>query len=439
MFSTLARNFRVFAAEQFRESVSEAANTKLYFTYGRIHAWANDAAPNATNTFTVTSYDVWRNMIGGKRVTGNDMRHVIPRYNWANNTLYDTYHHNRNLYMDNVRFYVVTADWNVYKCLSNNNGANSIVKPTSVSTSPVQTADGYIWKYMYTVSAAEQLNYTTYSYMPVKTLTADDNSLQFRVQDEAIPGALHTIHILNGGENYTNANLIYLTITGDGSGANAFVRTNASNMISEVVVDDVGQNYTFANVVINQTSGSGANGSLEAIISPVGGHGSDPLRELGGNYLMINMQLRGDESGKFPVVNDFRQVALLQEPFIKDTENVVSNSTFSQFTTLTLNGTSVDYISDEDVYQGSTLASATFRGKVLQWDSPNSLIKLVNTIGSPSAELLTGSQSLAARFVSSITNPELEAYTGEVLYVEHTLPFERDLDQTEDFKIVIRF
>jgi hypothetical protein len=130
---------------------------------------------------------------------------------------------------------------------------------------------------------------------------------------------------------------------------------------------------------------------------------------------------------------------LIEDPYLHDTTIRATNTVFSQLTVLTLNGTSVEYQEDEIVYQGSSLNSSFFKGTVVHWDSSNNLIKLCDTEGTPDTELLIGETSAAARFVDSVTVPDLERYSGQLLYIDNVLPIERAEDQTEDFKIVLKF
>lgn len=438
MSSVFSENLRIYNAAQFKESVSEASNNTIYFTVGKTEAWSNEAAPNQANTSVVNYNNIWRKMIAAKRVFGSGIRHCIPRHNWTSNTVYvayddvDTYDFNPN-----TEFYVVTSDWNVYKCLANNNGAASNTMPISTTTSGTfQTADGYIWKFMYTISAEEQLRFTTDEYMPVKTLNLDDGSLQWQVQNNAVDGAISVVRVLNGGSGYSSN--VYVTFDGDGADANAYPQMSG-NAVLNIIVDDPGAGYSYATATLVDADGAGSGADLKPIIEPPGGHGADPMRELGGGNLIINPRLRGTESGKIPTVNDIRQIALLHDPYTYGTTNVASNTVTSQYTTLTLSGTSVDYVIDEKVYQGATLATATFSGDVLQWDSANSQIKLTNVLGSVSTDLLIGANSTAARFVSSVTDPELEPYTGRLLYTDNITSISRAPDQTEDFKIILKF
>ena len=84
-----------------------------------------------------------------------------------------------NLY--DSRFFVITDEYNVYKCIRTGRDSSgavvvSDVKPTGTSaTTLVETADsnaasgrGYIWKYMYTISASETIKFVTNDFIPVK-------------------------------------------------------------------------------------------------------------------------------------------------------------------------------------------------------------------------------------------------------------------------------
>ena len=90
-------------------------------------------------------------------------------------------------------------------------------------------------------------------------------------------------------------------------------------------------------------------------------------------------------------------------------------------------------------YQGGSLVDSTFSGRVVGWDSANSIIKLSNVRGIPTTELLIGETSGANRFVDSVTNPGLQPRSGQLIYIDNVTPIQRDADQIEDFKIVLKF
>ena len=89
MSSSRSKNLDIFVAKQVKESVSEPSSSNVYLTFGRAATWANDAAPPQANTSAVNTNQIWKNMIGGKRITGNNIRHAIPRINWTSGTVYD--------------------------------------------------------------------------------------------------------------------------------------------------------------------------------------------------------------------------------------------------------------------------------------------------------------------------------------------------------------
>jgi hypothetical protein len=436
-----SKDLDIYIAKHFRNAISVSSN--VYLAFGNSTPWVNESNPPNANSNIVTYYQTWKSMIGGKKINGSDIRHAIPRYNWTSNTTYFAYDDVYTvdyLLQSNSKFYVITDEFNVYKCIANNYGKASTYKPTSTNpASTFQTADQYTWKYMYTLTGEEQLRFTTGAFIPVKTLISDDNSLQWQVQEDAVFGALNNIIVTNVGTGYTSNN-ISVTIKGDGRFANAYaIRNVTTSTIQSIVIDTKGSGYTHATATITSSRGSGA--TVRVVIDPPGGHGSDSLHELGGSYLIINAKLDGTEDGKLPVVNDYRQISIIENPLVYGTTNVISNLAFSQVTTLTLGSgsTATNYTQDEIVYQGSDLANATYKGVVTEWDSANSLLKITNVEGTPTAQLIIGNTSTTSRYVSSISDPDLEPYSGYVLYKDNIVAIERAEDQAEDFKIVLSF
>jgi hypothetical protein len=444
MSSVFSYDMRVQNAINFNELVSrQISNNRIYFTFGKPLAWANDAAPDQANTSVATIDGVWKNMVGAKLLTGNETKHVVPRTNWSANVVYQTYDDclcSLKLYGPNSNFFVVTTDWNVYKCLNNSSNANSTIMPTQIYTDrAIEESDGYVWKFMYTIPVEDRIRFTTDSYMPVKYLTESDNSLQWQVQANSVAQAIESTIITNAGSGYTNANSVTVTVTGDGSGAAAIARLNtAANSVQSVILTSKGSGYTYATVTISDT-GTGTNAAARAVLSPPGGHGSNALRELGGAYLILNPRLQGTENGKFPITNQFRQVNLILNPVEKVSNNLASNVAYSQFITATLDTAVTNYTEDEIVYQGASLGTASFTGVVENWDSTNSQISLTNTTGSIQSDVLIGANSGTARFVQSYTDKELQPYSGTLLYINNISPISRAADQIEDFKIVLSF
>lgn len=435
-------NMRVHNAEQFRLAPSRATgNTSLYLAFGKVDSWANDLIPDIANTSVATQNGIWYNMIGGKRIFSGDMVHVVPRYDWSANTKYIAYDHmDSTLYNPNTPFYVMTSDYNVYKCIANANSSNSTVEPKSINpTALTETSDGYVWKYMLTVADSDLMRFSTKDYIPVRKLNVDDGSLQWQVQDAVIAGQINSILVTNPGFGYINSNNVSVDITGDGQSIAATATLNTiSNTVSSIKLTDYGYDYTYADVTIRDSAGIGQNAAARAIISPIGGHGSDPMYELGSGYLMINTTLKNSEGGVLPLSNEYRQISIIADPLKNDGANVSTNLTFLQTHTLTTIG-SGSYNIDENVYQGATYDTAFFKGKIVTWDSANGLVQLINTTGTPTSQSLVGVDSSTARFVTKIVEPDLTRNTGQIFYVNNILPITRSTDQNEDFKIVIKF
>jgi len=435
---SISINFHVNAAQQFKEMVSEPTpNTKLYLAYGRITPWSNEASPDTANSSVATVYSVWQNMIGAKKITENDLRFAIPRYNWSSNTTYIAYdHRNPNLFQTNTQFYVLTSDYRVYKCLANNNSQPSTVEPTAINpNNTTQTADGYIWKFMYELSDQDLLRFTTDDYIPIRQVDTDDGSLQWDVQQGAVSGSIQTIVVDSAGTNYSSNTTV--AISGDGSGAIATATINtSSNTVTSVIVTDPGQDYTYATVTFSDTTGSGASAS--AIISPPGGHGSNPIFELGASHVIINSRLVQDESGVFPTTNDFRQIALIDNPLVYDESDVASNTAYFQGLTIATTG-SGDFTQDEYIYQGASLVSATFKGRVISWNANTGIVTTLSNEGTPASGSLTGANSAVVRYLTSSTREGLAKYSGDMLYTDNIVPVTRSSDQTESFNIVLHF
>lgn len=441
-------DLRVFGAERFKDSVAGTnPASNLYMTFGKSNAWANDSAPPTVIANNVTAIDLWFNMIGAKKITSNDVRHVVKKFTWSANTVYDQYDdQDSTLFDGNTQFYVLTSGNHVYKCLDNRNGRLSTIEPTSVNTAfAITLSDGYTWKYMYTLTDEELFRFTLPDYMPVKTLRLDDGSLQWDVQQNAKEGAIHSIKIVNAGTNYTNASNIIVSITGDGTGAAAYATLNtASNTVNAVVVSTIGTGYRTANVRIS--GGGGTNATARVIISPLGGHGINPVYELGGSNILIDTRLVGTQGDKYPKETQFRQIAIVKDPIKYNTSSIMSNSVISQFTTLSLYnyaisvGVPTEYEINEEVYQGTSLTDYTFKGRVVDWDGPNNVIKVSQTQGTPVLiGTLYGANTSTTKVVNSVINPDLKPYTGQVLYVDNITPITKDADQSEDLKVLIKF
>ena len=92
------------------------------------------------------------------------------------------------------------------------------------------------------------------------------------------------------------------------------------------------------------------------------------------------------------------------------------------------------------MYQGSTLASATFSGTVLSFDSVKNILKVINTNGSLIVnKSIIGSKSSVSKVVLSYTPPDFVPLSGYITYIENRSPVQRSTDGIEQFRFILGY
>jgi len=460
MPAIITNKFRVHNAEQFKESFDEAADT-YYLGIGRPQALADNQAFNdGTDTNPPTPNDdigsefyAYDDLLSAKKVS--DVSIVIPRRNWTTGTVYDYYRHDygninsagnaitsnsgaSNLF--DSTFYVLTSTYDVYKCIDNNDNATSTVEPSgNKTTSTFSTADGYVWKYMYTLTADERQKYLSTDFMHVSTESTDYSTTS---------GALENVKITNAGTSGSDGTYSSVTIRGDGSGGVADV-TVSSGAITDVTITSAGSGYTYASLAAGDI-GSVSGYDVDFIISPEGGHASDCVKELGGFFVMVNVNFTQDDgSGDFNTANDFRRIALIRNPIDSGTSTTATADTLDATKSITFSSTSGDFLPDEKITQSSSNAV----GYVVDWNSSTKVLRYIqpqfanqgvdtngDLVAFTGTDTVTGGTSSVTGTPSShdIT-PELQHDSGDVLYIENRKPITRAADQTENVKLIVEF
>jgi len=232
------------AAEQFKESFTEASPTIGYVFVGNHLAYANESSPDSIVDTIVDEKDTWDNMIAAKRITGNDVELVVPKVTWTANTKYRQYDDtiavsdllSSNTSQNLKPMYTFTSARNVYKCLSNNASANSTVEPSGDYTSSngnIATADGYIWKYMYNIKPSNKFLSDTWIPTPVST-----RQLDYSVSDlGVVDGELTTIVVVNRGSGYYHNNV---TVASYATGCTILTLANTTNVVANMAVSGLG-------------------------------------------------------------------------------------------------------------------------------------------------------------------------------------------------------
>ena len=475
MAAIITEKFRLHNAKEFKQSATESGNA-MYMFIGRPLSWTDDNNPPTPVDSLNDEYDAYANMVALKKVSSTDVSHAIIRRDWTGNTVYDEYRHNytsSNTASSGAStlwastFYVVTSDYNVYKVISNNGGAQSTVMPTGTSTSILTTADGYKWKYMYSISASDVIKFVTSDFIPVKTIGAkaavegdvgglgtaadDDNSAQWDVENGAVDGTIEHARVTAGGSGYGSDGDYNVAISGDGASGQLTV-TVSSNAITAVAINAVGSGYSVASIdnslLQTATSSTGTGAAFDIIISPKNGHGSDPVEELGGNYVIANSRLEYAEgSGDFPTDNDFRQIGLIVNPTDAGGNTLSSATTLSALNRITLDSGATMPVVDDTIANAASIVSGTAVGKVVSVDSTNRFIYYLpaeDSVGnfnsfSATNTIFVGSTSKGTISSGGVSGsyPEIQRNSGDIVYLENRGAVARAADQIEDIKLII--
>lgn len=149
----------------------------------------SDINPPSIKETSRNVYDTYRNMVFIKRLRVDNMRLVVRRINWTYGEVYTAYSETTD--MADKDYYVMTTEYNVYKCMRSN-GASQIM-PTGRSSGVFSTGDGYQWKYIYTVPE-DYLGFLTLDYIPV--FNADENTPEQKdVQNKASKASIDSVSI----------------------------------------------------------------------------------------------------------------------------------------------------------------------------------------------------------------------------------------------------
>ena len=237
-----------------------------------------------------------------------------------------------------------------------------------------------------------------------------------------------------------------VTISGDGTGATAYANVFSSgasgNSVNYINMISVGSGYSEATITITANTSHGSSATATAYIAPSGGHGSDPVGELAGHNVILNVQLDGAESGTFMTTNDFRTLGIIRDPLLANGA-IATGTSYDQTTQITVSSvtSSGAYTLDETITGGTSGAT----GKLVSFANTNSantagIVRVIDTDGTFTvSETVTGSSSSITATVGSSALGSLKPYTGDVIYTENRGPISRASDQIEDIKLIVKF
>ena len=452
MAGVITRELQRELAKHLFNDIDDSANTRYYIGVGMSEQW-NDSDVAGTPVSTDREERNFRaRMQSIKLVT--DYSFVVPRTNWITGRVYKPY--DDAAASSITDYYVITDENQVYICLKqakNSLGVAQVstVKPTGVSTDPVFTADGYVWKFLYTIPTASANKFLSSAWMPVKFVdSAGVGDLasdieQYGVQNAAIAGQINNITLISGGTGYTSAPTV--TIVGDGSSAQARATVSGGSVVKVEIIDSAdvfygGSGYTKASVSF--TGGGGAGASARPNLSPKAGFGADPRDDLRARAVMVDIQPSGTEGGEWLIDNDFRQIGLLKNPLLFDSADRYTGTTLNMLYALKLQGGAA---ATSGFTVGATLTGLTSGANAIIDKLDSDLIYYHQnettgfgqwSVGEGVEDDASGTGTLVADSASYILEPVADPFTGELLYIENRAAVVRASSQTEDIKIVLQ-
>jgi hypothetical protein len=433
---------------------SSEVNYNLYAFIGKTTPWEDNQNPPVPTQDQYSIKKVFKDIIAVKKIITSDVSPVIPRRDWTSGVVYDYYDDHEDMfavdsqYLISKNFYVRNKFDQIFKCLWNNNGAPSTDQPqflpgTFDSTFLIQTTDGYKWKFMYTINGGIKQKFLDENWMPCSVGTI----IPSPAVSAAGAGSIDVINVTTVGVGYDPTG-VTINIVGDGTGASASAVVNAAGYLTDVTMITTGTNYTYAEVTIDVNNGFNTPNVASVAIAPVsppGGHSIDPISELGCNNVMISLDFTGDEGGTIPTDLTYYQLGMILNPqATSELPDLATDERYDVTSQLFVSPGSGSYVSGQTVYQGTSLAAATFTATVANFNSSTNVVKVINTEGSiidnePLFQDSNGAINSAVRTVLSHSESDFIKMSGYMTYIENRSAITRSSDGTEQFRVVFRF
>jgi hypothetical protein len=515
MAAIVTDQFRILNAGNFVDSVSDSSNSYYVFVglanpaasgYGRDSDWDTDT-PNPTDNFDYTNF-VGDSAMYGKRVTSTNVRRLARRIDWTRGTKYEMYRHDYSLAnlspvtkssrLYDSNYYVINSEYKVYICIDNGSsginttGNASLDEPTFTDLEPSAagvSGDGYIWKYLFTVSPSDIIKFdsTEYISLPSDWSTSTNSQIsavRTNADSDVNENQIKKIYIHTRGVGYSQGSH-ELNVIGDGSGAKVVVEVNSTGNITNAVVSSGGKGYTYGMVDLGSINASSSTkAKLIPIIPPSRGHGYDIYKELGADKVLIYARF-DDSTRDFPIDTSFAQIGIVKDPTANGSTSKYTENQFSSLNALKFSSTSGSIAIGDKINQ--TVTGGIAKGFVASYDSETKVLKYftdrslflnqstydnvdyvgvsteskvldfestanaVTTTGGFSGSIDTGFTgittnptgskliSLGTQFTNGLSSPEINKGTGDVIYLDNRPLITRNSRQKEDVKIILEF
>jgi hypothetical protein len=471
------------------------SNNYYYIGIGRSQEWQAEAQTDVVpNTTAADNHDreerLFRYNLQSVKAAEN-LSFVIPGgpdYDWSANKEYYQYSDAIAGQPQNT-YYIRTDENKVYVCIrkgknSDGTAKTSTAKPDHTNTSLVPETDGYVWKYLYTITTTAANNFLTTNFMPVEFVdsaeSTDPRFSQLSVQNAAVPGQIIGYRVVTPGGPYSGT--VHssgikvgpaLTIVGNGTNAKAYAILNPiNNSIAAVEVgdspdaaaisfaSDQGAGYNYANVSVSSATlqVGGSNAVIAPVFGPRDGMGADARRDLRSTSLMFNIKPVGgvdvNNDPTWPVDQDYRQIGLIKNIRTDSANGTLftaeagtalnkmrANLAFGDGDYLQASGEYQLEFDDDPIIYGTDSNAAGY----MVWNDDSATIWYHQTEETGFTQFADGEAiTIPGKFAGSMTidsaniAPDVDRYSGEVLFVSNQSATARDPQQTEDIKVVVR-
>lgn len=381
---------------------------------------------------------------------------VVRRQDWVKNTIYPCWPESDSHVL--VKEYVSGyARLNVYRCLFSP-ATESSYSPTGTSSSEIYLPDGYVWKYLYTISNSEAQRFLTNEWMPVpeKVTSTDASTLhtttnkyrQYVVQANAQPNEVY-------GFNIVDSDAAQLALTTDiHVGAISYSGVEPTQPFKATLKYDSTKNRVYAELdqkgvgyygqirFVNEADSDTSIAFLEGSNLTGMGHGSDAASEMfANNILMVARNIPDGDNNRVINENNFNMINLVKNPIDAMTNKIAQKDFYVACKSMTM--TSAPTFVTGDIIQ--PFPSDDGRRGIVTSVKGSTVYYMNYKIGKESDTFEAGEQvsdATTAKIstISGVTGREAIFDTGDLIMVDKkpTL-LVRSLDQIESLIFVLSF
>lgn len=238
-----------------------------------------------------------------------------------------------------------------------------------------------------------------------------------------------------GGTGYTTG-----VATVVQSSCYGYAETNSTTgAITNVQIATAREGSEFRKAVAIIVANGVTSGVIKPIISPFRGHGASPDRELFAKYVLINLNFAyGEGDGDFTIENDFRRIGLIENPYNYGTKVVATDRTLNAKNTLIVSNITGAFAEDDVIFGQTSGAKGLhvdlLNGNKIRYIRDDSLSNNIDFVIEPVA-----SASGATASITEIVPPEVEPYSGDILFINNRVAVSRSSDQIETITLVLEY